>query len=214
MLFSATMPEEVMRFADALAPDAVFVQVGSRRGPAQTISHEARVLPAREKVEFPVANTCGARRRRRSSSSTRRSAPTGWHASCIASGLRAAAIHADRSQKDRTAAIESFRTGRTKILVATDVAARGLDIDDVGADRQLRSPARARLLRPSRRPHGPLRRDGPRADARRSLRAPRSRGAGEGVRTEPAGRVIMKAVKMMKGMKGRRGSAVDPRPGA
>jgi ATP-dependent RNA helicase RhlE len=36
MLFSATMPEEVMRFADALAPGAVFVQVGSRRGPAQT----------------------------------------------------------------------------------------------------------------------------------------------------------------------------------
>ena len=52
MLFSATMPEEVMRFADALAPNAVFVQVGSRRGPAQTISHEARILPAREKVTF------------------------------------------------------------------------------------------------------------------------------------------------------------------
>ena len=53
MLFSATMPEEVMRFADALAPNAVFVQVGSRRGPAQTISHEARILPSREKVELP-----------------------------------------------------------------------------------------------------------------------------------------------------------------
>jgi ATP-dependent RNA helicase RhlE len=49
----------------------------------------------------------------------------------VASGLDAAAIHADRSQKDRTATMESFRTGRTKVLVATDVAARGLDIDDV-----------------------------------------------------------------------------------
>ena len=47
------------------------------------------------------------------------------------SGLRAEAIHADRSQKDRTAAIESFRAGRTKVLVATDVAARGLDIESV-----------------------------------------------------------------------------------
>jgi len=47
-------------------------------------------------------------------------------------GLRAAAIHADRSQQDRTDAIEAFRAGRTRILVATDVAARGLDIDDVG----------------------------------------------------------------------------------
>jgi ATP-dependent RNA helicase RhlE len=47
-------------------------------------------------------------------------------------GLRAVAIHADRSQKDRTAAIESFRAGRIRVLVATDVAARGLDIDSVG----------------------------------------------------------------------------------
>ena len=42
------------------------------------------------------------------------------------------AIHADRSQKDRTAAIEAFRAGRIKVLVATDVAARGLDIESVG----------------------------------------------------------------------------------
>jgi ATP-dependent RNA helicase RhlE len=131
MLFSATMPEEVMRFADALAPNAVFVQVGSRRGPAKSISHEARVLPAREKVAFLakylrrvrepaivfVNTKIGADRLARQLS---------------ASGLRAAAIHADRSQKDRTAAMEDFRTGRTRILVATDVAARGIDIDDVG----------------------------------------------------------------------------------
>ncbi len=131
MLFSATMPEEVMRFADALAPDSVFVQVGSRRGPAKTISHEAHVLPAREKVTFLskylrrvteptivfVNTKIGADRLARQLSAT---------------GLRAAAIHADRSQKDRTAAMEDFRTGRTKILVATDVAARGIDIDDVG----------------------------------------------------------------------------------
>jgi ATP-dependent RNA helicase RhlE len=131
MLFSATMPEEVMRFADALAPDSVFVQVGSRRGPAKTISHEAHVLPARDKVTFLakylrrvteptivfVNTKIGADRLARQLSAT---------------GLRAAAIHADRSQKDRTAAMEDFRTGRTKILVATDVAARGIDIDDVG----------------------------------------------------------------------------------
>ena len=130
MLFSATMPEEVMRFADTLAPNAVFVQVGSRRGPAQTISHEAHVVPSREKVSFLakylrrshepaivfVNTKIGAERLARQ---------------LVASGLHAAAIHADRSQKDRTATMESFRTGRTKILVATDVAARGLDIDDV-----------------------------------------------------------------------------------
>lgn len=131
MLFSATMPEEVMRFADALAPGAVFVQVGSRRGPAQTITHEARLLPSREKAQFL------AKYLRRSGESAIVFVNTKIGASRLArqlqtSGLRAEAIHADRSQKDRTAAIESFRAGRTTVLVATDVAARGLDIDSVG----------------------------------------------------------------------------------
>jgi ATP-dependent RNA helicase RhlE len=131
LLFSATMPEEVMRFADTLAPQAVFVQVGERRGPAQNISHEARILPAREKASFLakhlrrlhepaivfVNTKIGAERLARQ---------------LIASGLRAAAIHADRTQEARTSAMESFRAGRTKILVATDVAARGLDIEAVG----------------------------------------------------------------------------------
>jgi ATP-dependent RNA helicase RhlE len=130
MLFSATMPEEVMRFADALAPGAVFVQVGSRRGPAQTISHEARVLPGREKVPFL------AKYLRRQAGTVIVFVNTKIGTDRLARqlgafGLRAEAIHADRSQKDRTAAIESFRTGRTKVLVATDVAARGLDIDAV-----------------------------------------------------------------------------------
>ena len=80
MLFSATMPEEVMRFADALAPNAVFIQVGSRRGPAQTISHEARILPAREKATF-LAKYLRRSHDRRSSSSTRRSAAIAWRGS-------------------------------------------------------------------------------------------------------------------------------------
>jgi ATP-dependent RNA helicase RhlE len=131
MLFSATMPEEVMRFADALAPNAAFIQVGTRRGPAQTISHEARVLPGREKTGFLakylrrlhepaivfVNTKIGCDRLARQLASM---------------GLRARAIHADRSQKDRTDTIEAFRAGRVKVLVATDVAARGLDIEGIG----------------------------------------------------------------------------------
>jgi ATP-dependent RNA helicase RhlE len=131
MLFSATMPEEVMRFADALAPNAVFVQVGSRRGPARNISHEARILPAREKAAFL------AKYLRRGHEQAIVFVNTKIGCDRLArelsrSGLRAEAIHADRAQKDRTAAIEAFRAGRTKVLVATDVAARGLDIDSVG----------------------------------------------------------------------------------
>src|SRR4029453_16653629 len=47
-------------------------------------------------------------------------------------GRGAEATHRDRSQKDRTNTIEAFRAGRVKVLVATDVAARGLDIEGIG----------------------------------------------------------------------------------
>ena len=46
-------------------------------------------------------------------------------------GLEAVAIHSDRSQPERTRALEGFKTGETRVLVATDVAARGLDIEDL-----------------------------------------------------------------------------------
>jgi ATP-dependent RNA helicase RhlE len=131
MLFSATMPEEVMRFADALAPDSVFIQVGSRRGPAKNISHEGKILPAREKSAFL------AKYLRRTHEPAIVFVNTKIGADRLArqlysAGLRAQAIHADRSQQERTAAMASFRAGRTKVLVATDVAARGLDIEAVG----------------------------------------------------------------------------------
>jgi len=131
MLFSATMPDEVMRFADALAPTAVFLQVGSRRGPAQTITHEAKIVPMREKPQFLARYL----RRKNDTAIVFVNTKIGCDRlarSLQSMGLRAAAIHADRSQADRTATIEAFRAGRVRVLVATDVAARGLDIDDIG----------------------------------------------------------------------------------
>jgi len=108
----------------------VFIQVGSRRGPAQTISHEARVLPAREKANYLAKYL----RRSHEPAIVFVNTKIGCDrlARQLASmGLRAQAIHADRTQKDRTDTIEAFRAGRVKTLVATDVAARGLDIEGV-----------------------------------------------------------------------------------
>ena len=48
-----------------------------------------------------------------------------------AAGIKAAALHADRTQDQRRAAVEGFRGGRYTVLVATDIAARGLDIDGI-----------------------------------------------------------------------------------
>ena len=131
LLFSATMPAEVLRLTQEFLRDPKYVQVGRRGGPATTISHAIQEVAGAEKTKWlaewlrreatgPVLVFCrtkiGADRL-----ATRLSAM----------GIRAAALHADRTQQQRMAAVEGFRTGTYPVLVATDVAARGLDIEGI-----------------------------------------------------------------------------------
>jgi ATP-dependent RNA helicase RhlE len=131
LLFSATMPAEVLKLTQEFLRDPKYVQVGRSGGPAQTITHAVREVPSAEKTKWlaqwlreesegPVLIFCrtkiGADRL-----ATRLSGM----------GIRAAALHADRTQQQRMAAVEGFRTGTYPVLVATDVAARGLDIEGI-----------------------------------------------------------------------------------
>ncbi|HSC30018.1 MAG TPA: DEAD/DEAH box helicase [Vicinamibacterales bacterium] len=130
LLFSATMPEEVMRLADEVVRHAKYVQIGAAGQPARSITHTIENVPAGQKAEWLarflrradgpvlvfVRTKSGAERLARR---------------LAASGLKAAALHADRTQPQRTQAVEGFRSGRYTVLVATDVAARGLDIDGI-----------------------------------------------------------------------------------
>ena len=131
LLFSATMPAEVLKLTQEFLRDPKYVQVGRSGGPAQTITHAVREVPSAEKTKWlaqwlreesegPVLIFCrtkiGADRL-----ATRLSGM----------GIRAAALHADRTQQQRMAAVEGFRTGAYPVLVATDVAARGLDIEGI-----------------------------------------------------------------------------------
>ena len=131
LLFSATMASEVMTLTREFLRDPKFVQVGRRGGPAQTITHAVQTVPAKEKVQWlakwlraeatgPVLVFC------------RTKIGADKLASRLnAMGIRTAALHADRTQQQRMAAVEGFRTGTYPVLVATDVAARGLDIDGI-----------------------------------------------------------------------------------
>ena len=131
LLFSATMPAEVLKLTQEFLREPKYVQVGRRGGPAQTITHAVQEVPSAEKTKWlaqwlreesegPVLIFCrtkiGADRL-----ATRLSGM----------GIRAAALHADRTQQQRMAAVEGFRTGTYPVLVATDVAARGLDIEGI-----------------------------------------------------------------------------------
>ena len=129
LLFSATMPDDVMRLATEVVQSPKYVQVGSA-GPAKTITHAVENVPAGQKTEWLakfVRTTNGpvlvfVRTKQGAERLARKLASF---------GLRAAALHADRTQQQRTEAVEGFRGGRFHVLVATDVAARGLDIDGI-----------------------------------------------------------------------------------
>jgi ATP-dependent RNA helicase RhlE len=129
LLFSATMPDDVMQLVSEVVRDSKYVQIGTA-GPAKSITHAVQAVAASEKTEWLarfLRQTEGpvlvfVRTKQGAERLARRLASF---------GLRAAALHADRTQQQRTQAVEGFRGGHYKVLVATDVAARGLDIDGI-----------------------------------------------------------------------------------
>jgi ATP-dependent RNA helicase RhlE len=130
LLFSATMPDDVVHDALEITRNAKYVQVGQRSAPPKSITHRVEAVQASDKVnwlidhlrrpEGPVLifmrTKVGADRLARK---------------LAAAGVRCTALHADRSQDQRRIAVEGFKSGKYKVLVATDIAARGLDIDAI-----------------------------------------------------------------------------------
>ena len=130
LLFSATMPEEVMGFALEIMQSPRLVQLGIRNAPATTITHKAELLGRHEKTAWLSRFLRRAPGPTLVFSSTKRGADR-LARDLQSQGIRAAALHADRTQADRLRAVEGFKSGTHRVLVATDIAARGLDIDAI-----------------------------------------------------------------------------------
>jgi ATP-dependent RNA helicase RhlE len=130
LLFSATMPNEVVRDALEITKDAKYVQVGQRSAPAVSITHRIEAVPATHKIEWLIDHL------RRPEGPVLIFMRTKVSADRVArrlsgAGIKCTALHADRSQDQRRIAVEGFKSGRYQVLVATDIAARGLDIDAI-----------------------------------------------------------------------------------
>ena len=130
LLFSATIPDWVLTPLKELAHEPAYVQIGQRGKPADGISHAVEQMPSSRKTAW-LTSFLG-----KSSGSvlvfvnTKRGTERLARALSSA-GIKATSLHADRSQSLRLAAVGGFRSGRYRVLVATDVAARGLDIDGI-----------------------------------------------------------------------------------
>ena len=110
--------------------DPVEIQVGAANAVAATIAHRAHPVSAERKRDLVVHLLNRDRRQTLIFCRTKH----GSDRLCrhlSAGGFRAEVIHGNKSQNARTRSLRDFKTGRTRILVATDIAARGLDIEQL-----------------------------------------------------------------------------------
>ncbi|MGB5941924.1 MAG: DEAD/DEAH box helicase [Leeuwenhoekiella sp.] len=130
-LFSATMPKEVARIAKKFMNAPIEITVGTKNMGATNVSHEFYVVNGRDRYQAlrrladanpAIFSVVFCRTKR----DTQKVAEN-----LVEDGYNAAAIHGDLSQNQRDLVMTSFRKRQIQMLVATDVAARGIDVDDI-----------------------------------------------------------------------------------
>jgi ATP-dependent RNA helicase RhlE len=131
LLFSATMPGDIRSLADAILREPVRVQSGPVSTPAQAVSQAVyHIRRAQKPALLELLLKTEATGRTLVFSRTKHGADR-IVKQLGKSGIDARAIHGNKTQNARTRALDSFKAGRTNVLIATDIAARGIDVDDV-----------------------------------------------------------------------------------
>jgi ATP-dependent RNA helicase RhlE len=131
LLFSATMPREIESLARNTLADPVKISVGPTATPATNVSQFLYPVPHHLKMAMLLKLL-----QITSYTSILIFTRTKYRADKVANALNknnysAARLHGDRSQSQRSQALHGFRTGRYRIMVATDLAARGLDVEGI-----------------------------------------------------------------------------------
>ncbi|SDS72456.1 ATP-dependent RNA helicase RhlE [Formosa sp. Hel1_31_208] len=133
LLFSATMPFKVEQLANSILKDPVRIEVTPTSSVAKNVSQVLYYVPKQNKVELCLhilrntvkGNILIFRRTKFGVDKL--------HETLIKNGYTAERLHGDRSQNERQNALADFKRGKVNILIATDVAARGIDINELDA---------------------------------------------------------------------------------
>lgn len=131
LFFTATLPPEIASLASWALRDPAKVEIGRQRSPAETVAHAFYPVVATQKFELLQLLL-----EQTEFKSVIVFTRTRMGADRIASRLKSnghtvGVLHSDRSQRERVEALDGFKSGRFELLVATDIAARGLDIAGV-----------------------------------------------------------------------------------
>lgn len=131
LFFSATMPSEIKKLADSLLKDPVQVEVAPVSSSANTVSQQVFFVEKTDKRAL-LKHVLNDKTIKRAIVFTR----TKHGADKVTkdlnfAGIKAEAIHGNKAQNARQRALENFKTGSIRILVATDIAARGIDVDEI-----------------------------------------------------------------------------------
>src|SRR5436305_2031928 len=131
LLFSATLPPEIERLAAWVLHDPELVEIGVRRSPAETVTHAVYPVAAEQKFDLLMALL-----ERTNFDSVLIFCRTKQNADRVAHSLKharhaVAVLHSNRTQRERIEALEGFKSGKYEVMVATDIASRGLDIAGV-----------------------------------------------------------------------------------
>jgi len=131
LLFSATLPPEIERLAAWVLRDPTLIEIGVRRSPAETVTHAVYPVAAEQKFDLLMALL-----ERTNFDSVLIFCRTKQNADRVAHQLKhgkhaVAVLHSNRTQRERIEALEGFKSGKYEVMVATDIASRGLDIAGV-----------------------------------------------------------------------------------
>ncbi len=131
LLFSATFSSDIKRLADGLLDSPTLIEVARRNTAAESVSQVVHPVDRERKREL-LSFLIGTNDWRQVLVFTRTKHGANRLAEQLGKdGISAAAIHGNKSQGARTRALADFKQGRVRVLVATDIAARGLDIDQL-----------------------------------------------------------------------------------
>ncbi len=129
LLFSATYSDDIKRLADGLLNKPELVEVARRNTTADNVSHHVYRVEKEAKRDLLIHLIEDGQWHQVLVFSRTKHGANRLAEQLLRAGIEAAAIHGNKSQSARTRALSGFKAGKVRVLVATDIAARGLDID-------------------------------------------------------------------------------------